>query len=90
MEHGENITGKKQNKIFNIKLIMRNICLISDGRTSHGIYKPVLDQISKSKKLNYKYILTGFHFDKNYGNTYKEIISEGYTISHKIVIKKKL
>ena len=67
---------------------MRNICLISDGRTSHGIYKPVLDQISKSKKLNYKYILTGFHFDKNYGNTYKEIISEGYTISHKIVIKK--
>ena len=32
-----------------IKLIMRNICLISDGRTSHGIYKPVLDQISKSK-----------------------------------------
>lgn len=67
---------------------MRNICLISDGRTSHGIYKPVLDQIIKSKQLNYKYILTGFHFDKNYGSTYKEIISEGYTISHKIVIKK--
>ncbi len=67
---------------------MRNICLISDGRTSHGIYKPVLDQINKSKQLNYKYILTGFHFDKNYGSTYKEIISEGYTISHKIVIKK--
>ncbi len=67
---------------------MRTICLISDGRTSHGIYKPVLDQIIKSKQLNYKYILTGFHFDKNYGNTYKEIISEGYIISHKIVIKK--
>ena len=67
---------------------MRNILLISDGRTSHGIYKPVLDQIKKSKQLNYKYILTGFHFDKNYGNTYKEIISEGYKISHKIVIKK--
>lgn len=67
---------------------MRNICLISDGRTSHGIYKPVLDQINKNKKLNYQYILTGFHFDKNYGNTYKEIISEGYKISHKIIIKK--
>lgn len=67
---------------------MRNICLISDGRTSHGIYKPVLDQINKNKQLNYKYILTGFHFDKNYGNTYKEIISEGYVISHKIIIKK--
>ena len=67
---------------------MRTICLISDGRTSHGIYKPVLDQISKNKNLNYKYILTGFHFDKNYGNTYQEIISEGYRISDKIKIKK--
>ena len=68
---------------------MRTICLISDGRTSHGIYKPVLDQICKNKNLNYKYIIAGFHFDKNYGNTYKEIISEGYRISDKIKIKKK-
>ena len=66
---------------------MRTICFISDGRTSHGIYKPVLDKIKLNKDLNYKYILAGFHYGKKHGDTYKFVIEEGYKISHKIQLK---
>ena len=66
---------------------MRTICFISDGRTSHGIYKPVLDKIKLNKDLNYKYILSGFHYGKKHGDTYKFVMEEGYKISHKIHLK---
>ena len=66
---------------------MRTICFISDGRTSHGIYKPILDEIKLNKNLNYKYILTGFHYGKKYGDTYKFVILEGYKIAHQITLK---
>ena len=66
---------------------MRTISFISDGRTSHGIYKPILDEIKLNKNLNYKYILTGFHYGKKYGDTYKFVILEGYKIAHQITLK---
>ncbi len=65
---------------------MRTIGLISDGRTSHGIYKPILDEIIKSKGLQYNYIITGFHFDKSHGQTFNFIKKEGYKISHKFAL----
>ena len=66
---------------------MRTIGLISDGRTSHGIYKPILNEIKNSKNLKYNYIITGFHFDKYHGETYNFIEKEGYKISHKFNLK---
>lgn len=61
---------------------MRNIALISDGRTSHGIYKLILNEIIKSKNLEYKYIITGSHLDSSYGRSINLIKKEKYKISH--------
>ena len=62
---------------------MRNIALISDGRTSHGIYKLILNEIIKSKNLKYTYIITGSHLDSSYGNSINLIKKEKYKISYK-------
>ena len=62
---------------------MRIIGLISDGRTSHGIYKPILDQLNKNNSFQYRYILTGFHFDKLFGKTVNFVKKEGYNIDYK-------
>ncbi len=66
---------------------MRKIALVSDGRVSHGIYTPVLDEISKHKNLDYIYIVMGMHLSKEFGNTVEHIKQEGYKISYEIPIK---
>ena len=64
-------------------MLVRNIALISDGRTSHGIYKLILNEIIKSKNLKYTYIVTGSHLDFSYGNSINLIKKEKYKISYK-------
>jgi len=65
---------------------MRKIALVSDGRVSHGIYTPVLDEISKHKNLEYMYVVTGMHLSKEFGNTIDYIKKEGYNVAYKIPI----
>ena len=65
---------------------MRKIALVSDGRVSHGIYTPVLDEIIKSKNLDYYYIVTGMHLSKEFGSTLETIKKEDYKISHVLPI----
>ena len=64
-----------------------NIGLISDGRTSHGIYQLVLDEIKKDQQLDYKYIITGSHLDSKHGSTEYIIKNEKYKISKKFNLK---
>ena len=59
----------------------KNIGFISDGRTSHGIYQLVLDEIKKNKQLDYKYIITGSHLSYKHGFTKNIIKDEKYKIS---------
>ena len=63
----------------------RKIALISDARTSHGIYIPVLNSIKKNPNLEYLYIITGMHLSQKFGNTIDIIKKEGFeTIEMKI------
>jgi GDP/UDP-N,N'-diacetylbacillosamine 2-epimerase (hydrolysing) len=58
---------------------MRKIALISDARTSHGIYTPVLRAIEKDPEVNYMYILCGMHLSKEFGHTIDTVKSDGWT-----------
>jgi GDP/UDP-N,N'-diacetylbacillosamine 2-epimerase (hydrolysing) len=57
---------------------MRKIALISDARTSHGIYTPVLKEIEKNDNLDYLYIICGMHLSPDFGNTVDIIKQEGF------------
>ena len=59
---------------------MRSIALISDGRTSHGIYKPVLDKLREDPELDYLYVLTGMHLSDDFGSTIEMVKDEGYEV----------
>ncbi|MBU2633755.1 MAG: UDP-N-acetylglucosamine 2-epimerase (hydrolyzing) [Nanoarchaeota archaeon] len=68
---------------------MRKIALISDARTSHGIYTPILRGIEKNPNLDYIYIITGMHLSKKFGETINVIKEEGFkTIEMKLLPKR--
>lgn len=55
---------------------MRKILLFSFNRSEFGFLKPLLYQLEKNKKkINYKFFVTGTHFDKEFGESIKEIIT---------------
>jgi UDP-N-acetylglucosamine 2-epimerase (non-hydrolysing)/GDP/UDP-N,N'-diacetylbacillosamine 2-epimerase (hydrolysing) len=57
---------------------MKKIALISDARTSHGIYVPILKAIESDPDFEYIYILTGMHLSEKFGNTLKTVKNEGF------------
>lgn len=54
------------------------IGIITVARSDYGIWKPIIKLLSKNKKYNCNIIVTGSHFSKKYGRTYKEIVNDNY------------
>ena len=60
--------------------IKRKICVITGTRAEYGLLKPLLNKISKSKKLELYLVVSGMHLSKKYGYTINEIIRDGFKI----------
>ena len=56
----------------------RKIAVLSEGRQDYGIYLPVLKAIQASPDLELNLIVTGMHLLKEHGETYKEIMADGF------------
>ena len=63
---------------------MRRICVVTGSRAEYGLLKNLLSQLKKDRSINLQLIVTGSHLSKFYGNTYKEIQKDGFTIDKKI------
>ena len=48
------------------------ILIYSGSRSEYGILKYLMFEFKK-KNINFKLLLSGTHFSKRYGNTYKEV-----------------
>jgi len=68
---------------------MKKICVISGSSSEYGLLYNVLKKIKRSKSLRLFLIVTGSHLSKSYGNTIREIISDGFKITKKINVLKK-
>ena len=64
---------------------MKKICVITGSRADYGLLKGVMNLIKKSVNLDLKIIATGAHCEKKFGYTYKEIVSDNFSIDKKIV-----
>ena len=63
---------------------MKKICVITGSRAEYGLLKNVIKKIKLSNHLKLQLIVTGMHLSPNYGNSFEEIISDGYTIDYKV------
>ena len=51
----------------------RKVLVITGTRAEFGYLRPVLAEISKSKKLSLRLLVTGMHTLRRFGNTRREV-----------------
>ena len=56
----------------------RNIAVVTSSRADYNHLYLLVDALYKSKFFNLSLIITGMHTMKKYGETYKEIVKDGY------------
>lgn len=62
----------------------KKVGILSVGRTDYSYFKPLLQEIIKSRSLEYFLIAAGMHLSSDFGSTYKEIADDGFHIDEKI------
>jgi len=62
------------------------ICVITGSRADYGLLKMVMQEIRNDSTLTLQIIVTGTHLSSFYGETYNEIIDDGFKIDWKIEI----
>jgi GDP/UDP-N,N'-diacetylbacillosamine 2-epimerase (hydrolysing) len=60
------------------------ICVVTGTRAEYGLLRYLMEAIRDSTKLELQLIVTGMHLSPEFGLTYREIESHGFTIDRKI------
>lgn len=64
----------------------RKICIITGSRADYGLMQILINKFHKDKDIELKIFATGTHLLSEFGNTYKEIIKDGFRIEKKVKI----
>jgi len=65
---------------------MRKICVVTGTRAEYGLLSGLMKLIKESPETELQVIATNMHLSPTYGNTYKEIESDGFVIDKKVPI----
>lgn len=63
---------------------MRKICVVTGSRAEYGILRVLMASIKKDRDLTLQVIATNQHLSKLQGETYKEILRDGFAIDYKV------
>jgi GDP/UDP-N,N'-diacetylbacillosamine 2-epimerase (hydrolysing) len=58
----------------------RKICVVTSGRADYGLLRWVMQGIKDDPQLQLQIIATGMHLSSTFGNTYKVIEDDGFSI----------
>lgn len=62
----------------------KKIAYITGSRAEYGIVKRLLNILEQDKDIDFSLIVTAMHLSEQYGETYKIIEKDGFSITHKI------
>lgn len=65
---------------------MRTICVVTGTRADYGLLQWVMDGIRRDPALRLQIVATGMHLSPNFGLTYRDIESDGFSIDRKLDI----
>lgn len=63
---------------------MKNVMFVTGSRADYGITKRLLKKIAADPELNLQIVATAMHMEAKYGNTYKDIEADGFSLFAKI------
>ena len=64
----------------------RKICIVTGSRAEYGLLYWLMKEIEDTKDLELQIIATGMHLSPEFGLTYQQIQSDGFTINQKVEI----
>ena len=64
----------------------RKICVITGSRAEYGLLYWLMKEINDDDAIELQLVVTGMHLSEEFGNTYKEIEKDGFTIDNKVDI----
>lgn len=62
----------------------RKICVVTGTRAEYGLLFPLLKRIQQDSAFQLQMLVTGMHLSSEFGDTYKQIESDGFTIDEKV------
>ncbi len=65
----------------------KTICIVTATRAEWGLLKPLARQIKTDGKYELIIAATGTHFCPEFGNTYKDILNDGFEIDERVDIQ---
>lgn len=68
---------------------MWKVCVVTSTRADYGILSGLLKKLDADSAIELKVVVTGMHLLPEFGETYKEIENDGFTIDEKIDIAEK-
>ena len=66
------------------------ICILTGSRADYGLFYWLIKEMTQSKKIDLKIIVSGMHLLKDFGNTIKEIRKDGFKVNSIVNIKLKI
>ncbi|MDD2493580.1 MAG: UDP-N-acetylglucosamine 2-epimerase [Tissierellia bacterium] len=61
-----------------------NICIATGTRAEYGLLKPLIEKIKAESDFTLQLLVTGAHLSPEFGLTYKQIETDGYSIDTKV------
>ena len=58
---------------------MKKITVVTGSRSEYGLLRKLCKLLESSEYFSLNIVITGSHLSKLHGNTYKEILSDGYS-----------
>lgn len=65
---------------------MKKVCILTATRAEYGLLRNVMYKFLEDKRIILKIIVTGMHLCREFGETYREIEKDGFTIDERIPI----
>ena len=62
----------------------KKIYIITGSRAEYGLMQTLIKKLHNDKNIDMKIFVTGMHLSSEFGNTYKEILKDGFEIEKKI------
>ena len=64
----------------------KKIYVVTGSRAEYGLLKNLINKFKNDKDIKLKIFVTGMHLSSAFGNTYKEIIKDGFVVDKKVKI----
>ena len=62
----------------------RKICVVTGSRAEYGLLYWLMKEIDDDNDMELQLVVTGMHLSEEFGNTYKQIEKDGFTIDNKV------